>query len=400
MITRRDFLRNTAFLSLSPVVPAFLATTARASSAEPDGRILVTLQLDGGNDGINTVVPFGDQAYAKCRRELRLPVDKLFKVGDGLGLHPSMRAAADLLESGRLAIVQGVGYPNPNRSHFESMKIWQTARPAAAADETLGWLGRALDRSPQKNGPDAVLVGDENLPLALFARRAASASFSDASDLALTLPAPPGAAASTGEDLSAFVNRTVTSAYATAAEIEAASARGAGPATRYPDTSLAKRLELVARSIKAGATARVYYVIQSGYDSHAVQLPTQAQLLREFAGGVKAFLDDLAAAKLAERVVLMAFSEFGRRPEENGSLGTDHGTAGPLFLAGPSVKPGLFGKTPLLGDLEDGNLKWSTDFRSVYATLLSGWLDLPAQEILGQSFAALPVLKTTTKRAG
>ena len=150
-------------------------------------------------------------------------------------------------------------------------------------------------------------------------------------------------------------------------------------------------------SIKAGATARVYYVIQSGYDSHAVQLPTQAQLLREFAGGVKAFLDDLAAAKLAERVVLLAFSEFGRRPEENGSLGTDHGTAGPLFLAGPSVKPGLFGKTPLLGDLEDGNLKWSTDFRSVYATLLSNWLNVPANEILGQSVAMLPLLRTGTQ---
>jgi len=190
MVTRRDFLKSTAFLSLSPVVPAFLATTARAAVAERDGRVLVTLQLDGGNDGINTVVPFGDQAYAKNRRELRLPADKLFKVGDGLGLHPSMRAAADLLESGRLAIVQGVGYPNPNRSHFESMNIWQTARPTDARDETLGWLGRALDRSPQENGPAAVLVGDENLPLALFARRATSASFADASDLALTLPAP------------------------------------------------------------------------------------------------------------------------------------------------------------------------------------------------------------------
>ena len=149
----------------------------------------------------------------------------------------------------------------------------------------------------------------------------------------------------------------------------------------------------MARSIKAGSTARVFYVIQSGYDSHAVQLSTQAQVLREFAGAVKAFLDDLAAAKLADRVVLLAFSEFGRRPDENGSLGTAHGTAGPLFLAGPSVKAGLFGKTPLLDELEDGNLKWSTDFRSVYATLLASWLHLPADEILGQPFAKLPLLK-------
>ena len=393
MITRRDVLKGSALVSLSPLVPAFLARTARAAPAERDGRVLVTLQLDGGNDGINTVVPFGDPAYAKYRRELRLPADKLFKIGEGLGLHPSMRAAADLLESGRLAIVQGVGYPNPNRSHFESMNIWQTARPGPPGVETLGWLGRALDRAAHDDGPAAVFVGDENLPLALFARRAVSASFADASDLALTLPAPPAASATSSNDLAAFVNRTVTDAYATAAELEAASAKGGGPSVRYPETALANRLDLVARAIKAGSTARVFYVIQSGYDSHAVQLPTQAQLLRELAGAVKAFLDDLAASKLADRVVLMAFSEFGRRVEENGSLGTDHGTAGPVFLAGPSVKAGVFGKTPLLGDLDDGNLKWSTDFRSVYATLLTSWLQLPAADILGQSFPMLPVLR-------
>ena len=393
MITRRDVLKGSAFLSLSPIVPAFLARTASAAGPERDGRVLVTLQLDGGNDGINTVVPFGDQAYAKCRRELRLPAHKLFKIGDGLGLHPSMRAAADLLETGRLTIVQGVGYPNPNRSHFESMNIWQTAKLGKPGFESHGWLGRALDATSPGNGPAAVFVGDENLPLALFARRAISASFADASDLDLTLPGPTYGSPAAGDGLEAFVNRAVTSAYATAAEIEAATTRANDSGSRYPDTKLAKRLELVARSIKAGSTARVFYVIQSGYDSHSVQLPTQAALLREFSGAVKAFLDDLAASKLADRVVLMAFSEFGRRPEENGSLGTDHGTAGPLFLAGPSVKAGVFGKTPLLGDLEDGNLKWSTDFRCVYATLLADWLGLHAKEILGADFSPLALLK-------
>jgi uncharacterized protein (DUF1501 family) len=393
MITRRNVLKGSAFLSLSPIVPAFLARTAGAAGPERDGRVLVTLQLDGGNDGINTVVPFGDPAYAKCRRELRLPTDKLFKIGDGLGLHPSMRAAADLLETGRLTIVQGVGYPNPNRSHFESMNIWQTAKPGKPGFESHGWLGRALDMTSPGTGPAAVFVGDENLPVALFARRAISASFADASDLDLTLPGLPTGSPSTGDGLEAFVNRAVTSAYSTAAEIEAATAHSNSSRSRYPETKLAKRLELIARTIKAGSTARVFYVIQSGYDSHAVQLPTQAALLREFSSAVKAFLDDLAASKLADRVVLMAFSEFGRRPEENGSLGTDHGTAGPLFLAGPAVKAGVFGKTPLLGDLEDGNLKWSTDFRSVYATLLANWLGLPADEILRGEFASLPLFK-------
>ncbi len=393
MLTRRALLRGSAFLSLAPVVPAFLTRTAHAAVPERDGRVLVVLQLDGGNDGINTVVPFGDEAYAKHRRELRIPTDTLCKIGDGIGLHPAMRAAADLFEGGRLAIVQGVGYPNPDRSHFESMRIWQTAKPDRPGGDALGWLGRALDAAPRGDGPAAVHVGGENLPRALFARRATSTSFADASDLALALPAPPDAASPGGEDLAAFVHRTVTNAYATAAELEAATVRGADASAPYPDTGLAKRLGLVARSIKAGSCARVYYAIQSGYDSHAVQLPTHSRLLREFAGAVRAFLDDLAAAKLADRVVLMAFSEFGRRPEENGSLGTDHGTAGPVFLVGPNVKAGLVGKTPLLGDLRDGDLEWSTDFRSVYAALLGHWFDLPPDGILGGHFDALPVLK-------
>ena len=197
-----------------------------------------------------------------------------------------------------------------------------------------------------------------------------------------------------GDDLAAFVNRTVTGAYATAAELEAATTRRHDSAARYPGTSCDRYLDLVARSIKSGSPARVYYVIQSGYDSHAAQLPTQASLLGEFARSVRAFLDDLAAAKLADGVLLLAFSEFGRRPQENGSLGTDHGTAGPVFLAGPNVKAGLVGKTPSLGDLENGDLKWSIDFRSVYATLLDQWLGVPAEEVLGQRFEHLPILES------
>ncbi len=389
---RRTFLHDAAFLSLAPVVPAFLTRAARAAGPERDGRVLVVLQLDGGNDGINTVVPFGDEAYRKHRRVLRLPTEQLLKIGDGIGLHPSMRGAADLIESGRMAVVQGVGYPNPDRSHFESMRIWQTARPGRSGDDTLGWLGRALDAAPRGAGPAALHVGDENLPRALFARRAVSASFADASDLGLTLP-PPNTVAAAGDDLAAFVNRTVTGAYATAAALEAAARRGVDASARYPGTDLANRLDLVARSIKAGSPARVYYLIQSGYDTHAVQLPTQSRLLREFAGALRAFLDDLAAANLADRILVMAFSEFGRRPEENGSLGTDHGTAGPLFLAGPSVNAGVFGRTPQLGTLENGDLTWSTDFRSVYATLLERWLKLPADEVIGRHFDTMPLLK-------
>jgi uncharacterized protein (DUF1501 family) len=397
MPTRRALLKNSAMVSLSPLVPGFLSRTARAAGPERDGRVLVVLQLDGGNDGINTVVPSGDEAYQKLRRELRLPVDKLCKVAEGIGLHPAMRPAADLLEGGRLAIVQGVGYPNPNRSHFDSMAIWQTARLDRRDEAAPGWLGRALDAASPVEGPAAVHVGDQSLPRALLARRAVTTSFADASDLALALPASAaGKRGSEGQpdDLAAFVNRVVTGAYRMAAELDAAATRGVEGSARYPGSQLAGQFELVARSIKSGGAARVYYLIQPGYDTHALQLPAHAQILREFSGALKAFLDDLAAARLAERVVVMAFSEFGRRPEENGSFGTDHGTAGPVFVAGPNVAAGLHGKIPSLGDLEAGDLKWSIDFRSVYTTILDCWLGLPPREILGERFECLPLIKS------
>jgi uncharacterized protein (DUF1501 family) len=397
VIHRRDLLRRSALLSLSPVIPGFLARTAAATPAGGDARILVVIQLDGGNDGINTVVPFGDEAYNKLRRELRLPAEKLHRIADGLGLHPAMRGAADLLESGRLTIVQGVGYPNPNRSHFESMAIWQTARLDRGAGEPAGWLGKALDSAHASDGPAAVFVGEQSLPRALFARRAIATSFSDASDLALAIPPPPVSTpdpSSKPDDLAAFVNRTVTTAYRSATELEAAASRRGSGVRPYPGTELARRLELVARSIKSGAPARVYYLVQPGYDTHALQLPGHAQLLREFSGGLRAFLDDLDSAKLSDRVLVMAFSEFGRRPAENGSLGTDHGTAAPVFLAGPKVKSGLVGKTPALGELQDGDLKWGIDFRSVYATLLERWLCVPSEPILGGPFETLTVLNS------
>jgi uncharacterized protein (DUF1501 family) len=173
-------------------------------------------------------------------------------------------------------------------------------------------------------------------------------------------------------------------AYTTALEISA---------IHFPDSELGQHLELVARSIKAGSAARVYYTVHSGYDAHAVQLPAHSQLLGDFSRAIRAFLDDLAAAKEADRVVLLAFSEFGRRPAENGSLGTDHGTAGPMFLAGPKVRAGLVGQTPQLGELVDGDLKWSIDFRQVYATLVENWLGIPAEMVLGQRFENLPHLE-------
>jgi uncharacterized protein (DUF1501 family) len=411
MLSRRTFLRTSlqtaSLLALAPTVPGFLARTARAAPAERDGRVLVVIQLDGGNDGINTVVPFKDEGYARARHVLRLPANRLHKVTKEVGLHPVMGDAARLLESGQLAIVQGVGYPNPSRSHFKSMAIWHSAnvalpRPendiATAEDKAaLGWVGRALDaeRRPEDGASSAVFVGEGTPPPALRGRLSTASAVARPEDAVLTLPGqarldPSGAEG--GEDLAAFVRRSTLDAYATSERMaEVLRAKDAG--ARYPATGLAERLRVIARLIKGGVGTRVFYTAQGTYDTHHVQLPIQADLLAELSGALRAFLDDLAAARLAERVAVLCFSEFGRRVWENGSQGTDHGTAGPVFLAGPRVKAGLVGATPSLTDLEDGDLKMGIDFRQVYATVLEDWVGASARAVLGGGFERLSLFR-------
>ncbi len=398
--TRRDFLKRASLVALAPTVPAFLARTARAAAPDRDGRILVVIQLDGGNDGVNTVVPFADEGYAKCRRALRLAKGQLVKVNDAVGLHPAMADAGQLLESGRLAIVQAVGYPNPSRSHFESMAVWHTARFDPEERGGLGWIGRGLDGAPAPAGgvPGAVFVGEGQLPVALRGRRSVASGLTRPEDFVLApeaRPGPAGLGAEPRDDLLAFVRRSALDGYATADRM-AEVVRAADRDGRYPTTDLGNQLGLMARLIKGGLGTRVYYARQPGYDTHAAQPGHHTALLRELSGALKAFLDDLAAAKLAERVAVLCFSEFGRTIQENGSAGTDHGTAGPVFLAGPCVKAGVVGTMPKLLDPDPrhGDLRLGSDFRAVYATVLEDWLGLPARAALGAAFEKLPLLRT------
>jgi len=380
MLDRRDFLKRSSLLSLAPTVPTFLANAARATEAKMDDRILVVIQLDGGNDGINTVVPFADEGYAKHRKRLKLSTDRLIKLNDEVGLHQAMGDFGKLWESERLAVVQGVGYPNPNRSHDVSMAIWQTCSFDRQEHGTHGWLGRALDetRRPVDGSPAAMLVGDEQPPIAIRGRRSVAAAIERIDEFTLpeTTVALDTDANASASDLTSYVQRSSVDAIATAERLsELASKPDAS--TTYPSTKLANRLSLISRLIKAGFGTRVFYAVQSGYDTHAAQLPSHFRLLRELSGGIYAFLEDLRAAKLDDRVAVLCFSEFGRRVKENASLGTDHGTAGPVFLAGPGVNSGLHAQTPNLGDLAKGDLKMSVDFRQVYASLLEDWLAIP-----------------------
>jgi uncharacterized protein (DUF1501 family) len=399
METRRQFLarglRDSTLIALAPTLPGFLARTAHAASPEKDGRILVVVQLDGGNDGINTVVPFKDQGYAKYRKAIRLTEKRLIQINSEVGLHPAMADAGRLLESGRLAIVPGVGYPNPNRSHFRSMAIWQSARLDERDHTGLGWVGRGLDEGPptQDGAPAAMLIGPDSPPPAIRGRRSVSAALDGLDDYALidkAAESQPIGSSSAGDDLGQFLRRSLLDAYTTADRLEGvAGARGDAP---YPGSELARRLKLTARLIKAGLGTRVYYLEQGGYDTHGHQLPRHAPLLEQLSGSLRAFLDDLEASRLAGRVLVLVFSEFGRRVAENGSLGTDHGTAGPVLLAGPCVRPGLHGAYPSLTDLVDGDLKMTVDFRRVYSTILESWLGLDSKEAVGGAFDPLPLL--------
>ncbi len=400
---RRHFLKQSAVVTLGalPSVIYRAIAAAEATRTLADGRILVVIEMSGGNDGINTVVPFADEGYAQHRKILRLPTESLIKINDSVALHPSMRSAAELLEHGKLAIVQGVGYPNPSRSHDTSMAIWHSAQ---IGDEgtlrTQGWIGRAMDaaqggpNTPVTDDPQMILLGDESQPLAIQSRRSTAITLSDLTDL--RLKAPLHFAGETKQspqetnELNRFIQQTMRNATVAATSLEQTIDKGStGGGASYPSTRLGKRMQSVSSLIKCGFGTSVYYAIQDGYDTHAAQLPTHSRLLREFGDAIKAFLDDLTVAGLSDRVCVMGFSEFGRRVAENGSAGTDHGTAGPVFIAGNHVRQGLIGKAANLLDLIDGDLRMSVDFRDVYREVTTDWLGLdgdtegyPAQQQL------------------
>jgi uncharacterized protein (DUF1501 family) len=389
MLTRRSFLQTSSLLALAPTVPVFLARTALAAPVGKDRRVLVVVQLDGGNDALNTAVPHADPAYEKLRPTLKIQKKNLVRVSETLGLHPSLKPLDKLLQAGHLAVIPGIGYPNPNRSHFESMAIWHTARFDPEERKGYGWLGRALD--PKAGTSYAVGAA---VPGALRGRRSAAVSLSRVEDVLLAdaAAAKQAVGPAAADDLLGFVRRQAVDAHTAADKLARLS--GGEDGARYPTSGLAERLKRVARLLKADLGARVFYTLQGGYDTHASQAFQHANHLSEFGGAVAAFFEDLQAAKLGDRVTLLAFSEFGRTIKENGSAGTDHGTAGAVFVAGPGVRGGVVGSLPSLTDLVGGEPKMTTDFRRLYATVLEDWLGLPSGDVVGGSFDRLSLLRS------
>jgi uncharacterized protein (DUF1501 family) len=406
--TRRDFLKTSGLVTWGLTVPAFLSRTACAAppvnAKGAKDTILVVVQLTGGNDGLNTVVPFRDPEYAKLRPTLKLPEAQIRKLTDDLGLHPSMTGLADLLQDQALCVVQGVGYPNPNQSHFKSMDIWQAA--SQGQNLTEGWVGKALR---QLAGAPSfhIKTANEDAPLALNGAPARVPSITSLEDFQLKMAAASGAdkkeqkaviegAAQqpTGQsNLLDFVSRTAAQTYASSQRLQEIG-KNYQPKVPYPQTPLANRLRLAAQLIDADLGARIFYVSIDGFDTHANQLNGHANLLTQVSGAMTAFYRDLAARGHKDRILLMTFSEFGRRARENGSRGTDHGSAAPMLLVGGKVRAGVVGAHPSLTKLEDGNLKHHTDFRQVYAAVLDQWLGIRSKEVLGQEFKPVDIFKS------
>jgi uncharacterized protein (DUF1501 family) len=431
--TRREFLRRTMLTSaLSWTVPTFLANTFSALQADAmdratqittgkDSTILVVLQMAGGNDGINTVVPYGSDHYYKSRPRIGIKADQVIKLNDHIGLNPGLTGFKDLYDHGHLSIVQGVGYPNPNRSHFRSTEIWQTASDSEKF-EKYGWIGRYFDNACAGCDPTVGVDIGRQMPQAFASKNGKGVSvdnpqnyrfinsengqdgqmmeqsYRELNDPAVensggSIGAISGAAQQKPGSVMDFLERTALDAQVSSDQIRAISARVNNTAT-YPGSQLGNSLKLVAKLIGGGLSTRVFYVSQGGYDTHTNQVGTHQRLLQDLGDSVKAFVEDMKAQGNMQRVLVMTFSEFGRRVSDNANSGTDHGAAAPMFVVGDRVKAGLLGQYPSLAaaDLFQGDIKYTVDFRTVYASVLENWLKTRSEPILGKKFQPLQLV--------
>jgi uncharacterized protein (DUF1501 family) len=439
MKTRREFLRSTVLgASAAWTVPMFVERTfgqlhdaskdlAIQGVTGKDDTILVVLQLAGGNDGLNTLAPYADDTYQKLRPRLAKKEKDLIKLSDYVGLNSSMPFLGSMFKEGNLGIVQGVGYPNPNRSHFVSTSIWETGDTNNRS--ATGWLGRYFDNSCPGSDPTVGISFNKTQPEAFGAAKnpgvclnspelyrwihgggekaQAEEFFAELNQphptemesdddpvdgASIAMPAGGKTGGITGEGNLAFLERVALDARVSSKKILELAAKHK-TTVRYDGTPISRNLNLVSRMIAGGMPTRVYYVSHGGFDTHNQQVNSHDRLLGQLDSALKSFFEDLKQQGNDKRVVLMTFSEFGRRVAENASAGTDHGKASCLFVAGPAVKGGLHGKYPSLTDLHEGDIKHTVDFRSIYGSLLGDWLKAPdLKPILGANYPKLSLI--------
>jgi len=407
MLTRQDFIRHgTALVSLGAAVPAIFRrgiALAEADNADLPDRTLVVIQLAGGNDGLNTVIPYNDASYHALRPTLGVTADKVLRLDDTFGLHPSMTALKAMYDAGQVAVVNGVGYPNPNYSHFRAMEIWQSADPIGLPGE--GWVGKYLDSlEVQHNSLSGLNIGNSTpaefrsaVPPIPSLQRIEDYALKNGSD-AQTVTAQRNTSVLQLYEMfpveakyGALLQGTVQDAFDSSAKMGQIVANYKSTVT-YPQTPVAGGLKMVAAALASNIGMRVAHVQLAGFDTHSRQAADQAKLLGQLSDAIAAFYQDLALHNRADNTVTMTWSEFGRRAGQNASDGTDHGSAAPMFIVGGAVKGGMYGQLPSLGNLDAGNLRFTTDFRAVYATLLDRWLMADANRLLGASYDRLGFL--------
>lgn len=407
VMKRREFLKQSAFTTAGTMmIPSFLkAYEQDQMNVDPTGsKILVVVQLSGGNDGLNTVVPFRNDIYYRERPTLAIAREKVLTLNDEIGFNPALEPLKGLYDDGLVRVINNVGYPNPDRSHFRSMDIWQTA---SSSDQYLktGWVGRYLDAACSGAGgcaPHRAIEVDDTLSLSLKG--------SSVNGLALLNPKKLynqtrdgmiKELASTSypktQDNAGYLYKTMAETVSSAAYVYDRSAKSVHRTKGiYPAHELGNRLKTVSELIQSDTSTRVYYISISGFDTHVNQAGQQERLLRHYAEAVRAFMDDMKATNRQNDVLLMTFSEFGRRVKQNASNGTDHGTANNVFLVGGGLSgtggEHIYNQAPDLDNLDAGDLKFTVDFRSIYATLLEDWLKADDLAILGNKFPKLSLV--------
>jgi uncharacterized protein (DUF1501 family) len=434
MLSRRNFVKVGGVMTMAgAMAPNFIAhslsanatTDSLASAAlspaslSNNQRALVVVQLTGGNDGLNTVIPYSDDTYHQVRPTIGYSADQVLKLDDQLGLNPAMQAFKDFYDAGQLAIIRGAGYPNPNYSHFRSMEIWQSGYPDQVVNS--GWIGRYLDSLISADGSNAHDIGRLGMsvgqagqgggaPLSMWTSKTVVLSYNGSQSFRFIDNAANNdrdaqlAAAkkiynvATGNNVADYIRNAALDALSASDQLEKIASSYKTDVT-YPNTPFALRLKNIAQVLTSDFGARIFYVPTDGsFDTHfnenqqgAGQVGYHAKLLGTLADGLSAFYKDLASKNLSDSVMTMTFSEFGRRVGENGSHGTDHGSAEPMFVLGGNnaVKGGMYGTQPSLTDLDNGNLKVQVDFRSVYSTVLKNWLGTNPNPVVGGDFPLL-----------
>ncbi|MGH2443611.1 MAG: DUF1501 domain-containing protein, partial [Chloroflexota bacterium] len=403
--SRRDFLKTTVgALAAAPVLPHMMLNSAlaqKASSAPTNGPILVVVQLSGGNDGLNMIVPFSSSQYYQDRPTINVPAKNVIPIDNSVGFNPNLKALKPIYDQGKLAIVQGVGYHNPTLSHFQGTTIWETADPSGLSQ--TGWLGRFMDAelAGDKNPFSAIALGPM-LPQTLISLRSPATSLDSVKSFRFLLnrsTAKPIMDAyatmyrdpATTPQYVSLIRSSGRDAQQGVADLQALSTKYTA-SVQYPKTPLGYDLQLVAQIISAGLGTRIFHVTLGGFDDHVAEVYTHFRLMQTLGDALAAFYQDITGMGKADQITVMSFSEFGRRVKENAGRGTDHGTAAPMLVMGGKVKGGLLGQDPILSTLDgNGDLEFGIDFRSVYGSILDKWMGASSQSILGGSYESLPL---------